>query len=392
MRHLVALAISVVLASDSAAAQSASVEVRTQDKRCRECPGDSAARVIIKERVRGRDHINRIAAIARELSRVRSRLVESDLASGERQRLERRAQRLESQLADLGIKVGVDVGDQILRNLGPALDDARRAMEAAATEAGVAAVHMVPAEGRRLPGWIGITLAARSHVEMRDGDIYWKFFEHPEIVSVEPSSPAERAGIRRGDLLLAYDGRDVRREIAMNRLLQPGRMVRIRLRAQRDDEVREVPVKVAPARVVWRDWGRERNVSGRPPRVPRAPESPWSVVTPESAGPAVSATPAVGPLIAMTRMTGVAGARMETITPGLGEVVGVERGVLVISVARGAPAHESGLTDGDVILKADGREVASVHDLQRIMAAAEAKAMRLEVAKKGRVRQVTLRW
>jgi S1-C subfamily serine protease len=334
-----------------------------------------------------------MATIARELSRVRAALHEREISEGQRRRLQLRAHQLDSELAALGIKFGLEGSDQVLRGLAPALAaEAARAMEAA-TEASVAAMHALPAGATRLPGWIGITLAARSTVETRDGDTYWKFFDYPRIVSVEPSSPAEQAGIRQGDVLLAYDGQDVRREIAMNRVLRPGRMVRLRLRVPRSDDVREVPVKVAPLRVASREWGPRGNVTVRvSPRVPRARDGSWSLITPEPAVPADGAMPAPGPMIAMTRMSGLAGARMETISPGLGEAIGVERGVLVISVTPGVPAYESGLTDGDVIINADGRPVASVHELQRLMAVADHRSMRLDVSKKGKVRQVTLRW
>jgi PDZ domain len=340
---------------------------------------------------RMQNHGDRFAVMLRELGRVQNRLRQDELPDAERRRLERRAGQLQSQLAALGVKVGVDASDHVLRDLGPVLAQAREAMDAAAAQAAVAAAHAIPAAGGRLPGWIGITLAARSQVETRDGDVYWKFFEHPRIVSVDPSSPAERAGVRQGDLLLAYDGQDVRREIAMNRVLQPGRVVRLRLRAQRDDGIREVPVKVAPVRFVFREWDDKGNEIVRLPRTPRPPEGAWSIVTPEPGARAMAATPTPGPLI-VTRITALAGARMETITPGLGEAIGVDRGVLVIFVAPGVPAAESGLSDGDVILKADGRDVSSVRELQHMMASAEEKAIRLDVARKGKIRQVTLRW
>jgi S1-C subfamily serine protease len=90
--------------------------------------------------------------------------------------------------------------------------------------------------------------------------------------------------------------------------------------------------------------------------------------------------------------TGLAGARMETITRGLGETIGVERGVLVISVPPGVPAYESGLVDGDVILNADGRDVTSIHDLRQAVAESGDRAVKLDVVRKGKSRQVTLRW
>jgi serine protease Do len=83
---------------------------------------------------------------------------------------------------------------------------------------------------------------------------------------------------------------------------------------------------------------------------------------------------------------------METISPGLGEAIGVERGVLVLSVIPGVPAHESGLVDGDVILRANGRDVRSVHELRRLVAGNDRRAVTLDVARKGKVRQVTLHW
>jgi serine protease Do len=273
----------------------------------------------------------------------------------------------------------------------PALAEAQRAMAGAMAEAAIAGAESIPAEGMRFPGWIGITLDAPCTVEARGGDVYWRFLSHPEIVSVDPSSPAERAGIRQGDVLLAYDGQDVRREIAMNRLLKPGRTVRVRVRVRRENEVRDVAVKVAPMHVVaWREWAPPPT-----PRTPRTPSAPWAVV-PRPGRPAAvdgpTPAPAPAPVISITRVSGLAGAHMETITPGLGETIGIERGVLVISVPPGVPAHESGLADGDVILKADGRDVRSMLELRRLVAGNERRAVTLDVARKGKVRKVTLRW
>src|SRR6185436_8611920 len=72
------------------------------------------------------------------------------------------------------------------------------------------------------------------------------FLSYPEISSVDPSSPAQRAGLAAGDTLLAYDGQDVRgAEISMTRLLRPNSKVVIRVR--RDGRIKELPVIVAEA-------------------------------------------------------------------------------------------------------------------------------------------------
>jgi membrane-associated protease RseP (regulator of RpoE activity) len=400
MRRLVALVALTALACDPVGAQSGAGESRTRAKTCEGCGQDSSLRVMHTYRIRHRDDVERLSRLARELADVRRSLDGGrELSAAERRRLEYRASRLESELAGVGGRLGLDAAGHVLREMRPTMIEARRAIAAAVAEAGAVAAEAMPAEPMRFPGWIGITLDAPCTVEARGGDVYWRFFDHPQIVSVDPSSPAERAGIRQGDVLLAYDGQDVRREIAMNRLLQPGRTVRVRLRVQRENEVRDVAVKVAPVRdVAWREWRpgvrMARPAKARTPAAPGAPNAPWAVIVPEPAPPAAidGPMPAPAPVISIARFSGLAGAHMETITPGLGEAIGVAGGVLVISVPPGVPAHESGLVDGDVILKADGRDVRSVLELRRVVARNGGRAVKLDVARKGKVRQVTLRW
>jgi membrane-associated protease RseP (regulator of RpoE activity) len=397
MRRLICLVGLTALACDPVGAQSGTGESRPRARTCEECAQDSSLRLMHKHRMRHRDEAERLARLARELTAVR-RSLEADrqLSLAERRRLEYRASRLERQLAGAGASLGLEAVGQALQEMRPAMVEARRAVAVAAEAGAVAARAMTP-EGMRFPGWIGITLDAPCTVEARGGDVYWRFFDHPEIVSIDPNSPAERAGIRQGDVLLAYDGQDVRREIAMNRLLQPGRTVRVRVRVRRDNEVRDLPVKVAPVRdLAWREWAPGAAVR-RPtkPRSPRPSSEAWTVVVPEAPGKPVitdgpSAPPA--PMISIRHFNGLAGAHMETITRGLGETIGVERGVLVISVPPGGPAYESGLVDGDVILRADGRDVRSVHELRRFVAGNDGRAVKLDVARRGKTRQVTLRW
>jgi PDZ domain len=395
MRRLVALAALTAAAWDAAAAQSGTGESRPRAKRCEECVRDSTVRVMHKFRMLRREDVEQLTRLSRELTAVRRSLAGGrELSASERRRLEHHAGRLESDIANVSARLGLDAASHFLREMRPAVVEARRAVAAAVAEAGVTAAGAIEAEEMRFPGWIGITLDAPCVIEARGADVYWRFFDHPQIVSVDPSSPAERAGIRQGDVLLAYDGQDVRREIAMNRLLQPGRTVRVRLRVQRENEVRDVAVKVAPVReIAWREWEPAPPAGPVRPRA-RASGTPWTVVVPEPGQPMTGdgPMPSAAPIISIARVSGLAGAHMETITPGLGEAIGVNAGVLVISVPPGSPAQESGLMDGDVILKGDGRPVRSVLDLRRLVAGSDSRSVKLDVARKGKVRQVTLRW
>jgi serine protease Do len=66
-------------------------------------------------------------------------------------------------------------------------------------------------------------------------------------------------------------------------------------------------------------------------------------------------------------------------------------GALVNSVEKGGPAEKGGVEAGDIILKADGRDVRNSNDLPRIVTAvAPGKPVRLVVWRKGTQREVTV--
>ena len=65
-----------------------------------------------------------------------------------------------------------------------------------------------PPEGVFPSGWFGfgISCDCTVHAATADAPPVWEFREPPEIYSVEPGSPAERAGLKRGDRLIEIDG------------------------------------------------------------------------------------------------------------------------------------------------------------------------------------------
>jgi S1-C subfamily serine protease len=233
------------------------------------------------------------------------------------------------------------------------------------------------------PGWIGINAEAPHERIVRDDSAYIRYFGYPEIVSVEPNSPAERVGIERGDQLIAYDGADLRdREINLTRLLQPARRITITVR--RDGEERQFPMVVArpPARVVQR---LELTIpNGLPDSMPghvlmlRNPAQVRKVFMFDGMDPASAP---------------VAGARLTEIrNEELGHIFGVSRGVLVTEVFSD-PARESGLRGGDVIVRADGQDLTTVAQLRRAVAAHDSdRSVELEIVRQKRTRSLTLRW
>ena len=152
-------------------------------------------------------------------------------------------------------------------------------------------------------GWIGF-VAQGPGLEPRveDGQLIVRYFSYPRILSVDPSSPAQRAGIATNDTLLAYDGHDVREnDISLTRLLRPN--ARVRVRVLRDGRVHEFPVTVAtaPAGIARRrgvEVGGERETWN----IPEGPSFPRIAMVPQG-----SVLTRSGPRIVMsTQQPGIA--------------------------------------------------------------------------------------
>lgn len=255
-------------------------------------------------------------------------------------------------------------------------------------------------------GWIGIVAEGPgTEPRVENGELVVRYLSYPRIVSVDPSSPAQRAGITPNDTLLAYDGRDVREhDIYLNRLLRPNTRVNVKLR--RDGRTHEVAVTVAeaPSRIVQRrgDEVRDERVLVLAPDAPMLPRS--SAVAPSaSAGGArggsvnvrgVMPTPAPGMVFSFTT-GGVAGAQMVNISEGLAKRIGVSNGVLVTSAPVGSPAGQSGIEDGDVIIRVAGQAVRTVFDVRRAVGGATENGQRsveLELLRDSRTVKTILRW
>lgn len=269
--------------------------------------------------------------------------------------------------------------------------------------------------GRRpMPrGWVGIVLSgAAREPRFENGEMIVRYLTHPEIVSVEPSSPAERAGLVPSDTLIAYDGRDVRdTDISLTRLLRPNARVLVRIR--RDGRTRDVAVTIAdvPSRITVR---REERVaegfapgSGEQmlalpgvPRPPRPPTMAYRARVPAPMNPGMTAVgiPAVPPVPPMGiafNPNGVAGAELNTVAGAWARMLGVKQGVFVVRAPVGSFAAQSGLQDADVIVKVSGQPVVSVGQVRTLVeAASEAgeRSVDLEVVRERRTIRLPLRW
>lgn len=257
-----------------------------------------------------------------------------------------------------------------------------------------------------VPGWIGIVVSgAPTQIRVENNEMFMRYLLYPQIASVDPSSPAQRAGLTPGDTLMAYNGRDVRtEEISMTRLLVPKATVKVRVR--RDGKVKDLPVVVAeaPAKIRQRRFDEMRDAGATwvtvPPTPPMRTPAPGVASAPPrpyvpEAPRGFFSSPVVAPLPPVFTLSGIAGAQVATVSETMTRRWGLPAGVLVTNVPVGSPADESGLEEGDVILRVGQRSVTSVRDLREVVARAAddgERSVAIELQRGKEHRTLTLRW
>src|SRR6266403_3646429 len=187
-------------------------------------------------------------------------------------------------------------------------------------------VTQLASAGRVTRGWLGVgiqsltaDLAKSFRLTRTDGAL---------VTSVTEGSPAAKAGLKEGDVIVEYDGRAVARAGDLPRA------------------VAETPVgRAVPLKVV-RD-GKPVTLTATVGRLEE---------TREAKAEATPAEPALG-------------VSARTLTPAVAQQLGLreQQGVLVVNVNDGSRAEAAGLKAGDVIAQVDHRPVSNVEDLQQAL-------------------------
>jgi serine protease Do len=204
-------------------------------------------------------------------------------------------------------------------------------------------IEELRAHGRVERGWLGVQIqvvtpeiAAAAGLEKAEGAI---------VSDVLPDSPAAKAGLRRGDIILAFGGQAV-------------------------DELKDLPRLVAAARVgdkaeveIWRDHEKQTvaveiarlkdEVAANDPRAGRDQPRP-------------AGSESIEPL----------GLQLASLTPALRESLGIPAGVdgvVVTDVAEEGPAAAHGLRPGDVIEQVGSKPVTTPEQVASLAAAARAE-------------------
>lgn len=180
-------------------------------------------------------------------------------------------------------------------------------------------------------GWLGVT------IQDLDKDLA-KAFGISEaagalIANVEKGSPADQAGLKRGDVIVGVDGvpiasvRDLSRKVAA---IDPDTEVEFQIIRKGKQQTLTVEVGERPSRI--RGQKREED----------------------------SSEDKLGLFVA-------------PLTPERARELGIpaDKGVLVQGVQPGSPADQAGLQGGDIILEINRKPVSSIEDLQQLIGEAE---------------------
>jgi membrane-associated protease RseP (regulator of RpoE activity) len=168
-----------------------------------------------------------------------------------------------------------------------------------------------------------------------------------QVREVSPGGPADRAGVRAGDLIVAVNGKDVRgadparRVVELLRGTRPGD--KVNLRVLRDGKSHDFVVTARPDMV--------QVFGGAPIQLPDLPVPPFKALSGWGGAPMIIRGP-------------VADMELARLTPGLGRYFGTDTGVLVV---RAPPDGALGLQDGDVILSIGGRKPIDSSHVIRIL-------------------------
>jgi serine protease Do len=192
-----------------------------------------------------------------------------------------------------------------------------------------------------------------------------------EVTNVTKDGPAEKAGIKEGDVVLEYDGASVHGIEQFTRL------------------VRETPVGRQVKISVWRNGAaqtltatievRKSVALPVPPQNSGVHREGSFLVFPDNGGGQMQMLPPAidGPLrsFSLTWQSPVLGMEGESLRSQeqLAEFFGVKDGVLVKSVAKNSAAEKAGIKAGDVVVKVDDSAVSTSQEITRALHALGSK-------------------
>jgi serine protease Do len=246
-------------------------------------------------------------------------------------------------------------------------------------------------------GWFGVRISDQALLN-ESGDAF--FDKYPVVSSVEPGSPADKAGVRPGDVLLTFNSHDMRGgSLQLSNWLRAGapfvlkirrndaiRVVRGVLERRPDGWEQQMVVEVSPTEQLLM---RQNTVA----RVPTAQIEQAGSRMRMDAMPARLPSLLVPALGLGRGIYPFAGAEFTALSADLRDVLGVNtKGVFVANVVDGSIARNAGLRGGDVVVAADSIKVESPNDLVQAIRGCDDRSIRLQIIRKRKAQTLFLKW
>jgi serine protease Do len=197
------------------------------------------------------------------------------------------------------------------------------------------------AKGKVTRGWLGVSvqkitpeIAESLGLEKARGAL---------IAAVMPGSPAERAGLRTGDVIVEYAGKPIADSSELPLVVARTAIgTRTEVKVLRDEKEISFPVAIMELK--------EEEVLAAAPQK----ESAFGVT-------------------------------VQNLTPEIGQTLGIEKmqGVVITAVVSGSPAEDAGLRRGDVILQIDRKSIRNVADYKNVMGTLKAGESTLFLVQRG---------
>ena len=199
-------------------------------------------------------------------------------------------------------------------------------------------------KGKVIRGWLGVQIQditpelAKSFKLKKDQGVV--------ISEVFPGTPAEKAGLKQGDVIIAFNGKKIKNAYDISRMVAAtAPKTKATVQIIRNGEEKEIQVTIG--------------------------------TMPES-GQLATASPATG---------NPWGMQVQKITPELAERLGLassQKGVVITEVRADSPAANAGLRPGDVILEIDRKKIQGIKDYETALRNARSENGLLLLIKRGR--------
>ena len=182
--------------------------------------------------------------------------------------------------------------------------------------------------GKVTRGWMGVVVQRVTPDIAESMD--WEKARRALVSEVARNGPGERAGIKIGDLIIEYDGKEIKDANDLPILIArtaPGKQVQVKV--LRDKKELTIPVTLGELK--------EETV------------------------------------VSSVKEKGALGLTVQTLTPEVAESFGVKRtdGVVITSVEPGSVADDAGLQEGDIIIEVNRKPIHDLPDYNKAVAEAQ---------------------